>query len=146
LDECVVVTRRHLRGRGGQQGGERPEHKRRVVGADQLGVVGGDGARVAVVVHDLQGDLVAEQPAALVDLLHPQVVAPLERLAVHREVAGQRERRADQDRGLGGAAATAAGTAAAAAGGQDHRRGRGGGKGQEPGAVRSHPVLLPVQV
>src|SRR5262249_5803066 len=73
-----------------------------------------------------------------------KVVAALERLAVDGEVASLRERCTDNDGGLV-PAAVVGGSAAAAAGGKRHRRAGGDGReGQEPGTVRSHPVLLPV--
>ena len=105
LDERVPVAVDDLRGRHGQQRRERAEHELVVVGGDQLLVVGHDLGRARRVGDDVELDRVAHQAAGRVDVGGPQLVALLERLAVGREVAGQRQRRADRDRRLVGRAA-----------------------------------------
>src|SRR4029077_7495044 len=119
LDQRVAVPGRDGRRRRGQQRGERPERQVHLVGGEQGLVVGLRLRGRAVVVEDIELDRAAEQAAAGVHVAGPQLVAALEGLAVGGEVAGQRQRRADQGglgagrgrgaaRGGGAAAATAA--------------------------------------
>ena len=59
-----------------------------MVGRDQCRVIGNDLALVTPVVEVDQLDLAAEQAARRVDVVHPELVALQERLAVGGEVAG----------------------------------------------------------
>ena len=100
LDKRVPVAVDDLRGRHGQERRERAENQLVVVGGDQLLVVGDDLGRARRVRDDVELDRVAHQAAGGVDVVGPELVALLERLAVGREVPGQRQRRADRDRRL----------------------------------------------
>ena len=108
LDERVAVPVRHLGGGRGEQRGERAEGQVHVMHGDQVRVVGVDLRRAAVVVEYHQLHLAAEQAAAGVDVVGPEIVAALVGLAIGGEVAGQRQRRADEDGRLGAGAGAAA--------------------------------------
>src|SRR6185312_15526455 len=138
---------------GGEQRGERPEGQLYVVLAEQRLVVRDHLVRRASVVEDGQLDPAAENTAVGVHVLGPELVPPLERLAVSGEVSGQRQRRADGDRarGLARRGGSAARGARARARGQGTQSEHGhGGHGEyvsrEPRVTRSHAqFLLPFQ-
>ena len=146
LDERIAVARRHARRRQRQQRRERPEHERILVRADQLLVVRHDLRRARGVIEDVHRDLVPEQPAVGVLVLGPELIALLERLPVGREVARERQRCADRDRGsiaaataAGAICARAAAATATAPTGCEH--GRCGQSESSPRAVAQDPHL-----
>src|SRR6185503_9970112 len=129
LDEDHLVLLGDRGGRVVQQRRERAEHQVDLVLRDQLGVVGDDRVLAAGVVDDLELDLPAEQAAVVVDLLLPDLVAAFGLTAGLREVAGERQRDADDDRlGRGGRLLGRTG----AAGGQRQRRHHPQRGGAEP--------------
>ncbi len=91
------VPGRDGRCRGREQRGERTEGQVHMVGRDQGRVVGDNLAWVAPVVQVLELDLAPEQAARGVHVVHPELVAAQECLAVRGEVARQRQRGTDQD-------------------------------------------------
>src|SRR5262249_53527239 len=98
LDEGEAVPVRDLRSWRRQQGRERPEGQVHMLDRDQVGVVGVDLRRTAVVIEYHQLDFAAKEAAVRIDIVRPQLVATLECLPVGREVTGQGQRGADQYR------------------------------------------------
>jgi len=104
VDHLVLLGDR--RRRQVQQRGEGPEEEIHLLLADQRVVVGDDRVLVGrVVLHD-ELDVAAQQAAAVVHHLLPDLVALLGCLPGLGELAGQRERRADRDRAVGTATTT----------------------------------------
>jgi hypothetical protein len=95
--EHVVLLRDGGRGEV-QQRREGAEEQVDVVLGDELRVVGDDGVLVAGVIGDLQLHLTPEQAAVGVDLVLPDLVAPLGLAPRLGEVTRQRQGDADDDR------------------------------------------------
>ncbi len=101
LDEEHAVFLGDARRGNDESGRERAEHEVDAVLRDQRLVVRDHAVGVGLVVEDLQLDLASEEAAVLVDDVAPGLIAPLDTLAGFGEVAGERQRDADDDRIVG---------------------------------------------